>query len=238
MGERFVFPPRPELRIQFKDIGLYDKPNFRFEFKHNDSRTIIWFREGKSFEEVEFWNRHGQLLAYRPPGFLVGEVVEVARRLGFVEGEWNVLDAGLLHSKHECPTLKDRFVLFDVLVRGKPLIGSTYRERHGWLEGLCCESLGDHGALVLPESGVRLGQLVSSRIHVCSCYGFGDLQWMWEAVGVANKPWVSRPGRENSCVLEGVVGKDVGAALGPMNVLKNNMGWMMKSRVSTGRHAF
>lgn len=131
-------------------------------------------------------------------------------KAAFEAGKWQVFDAELMHNK--TPGLKDRLILFDVLVHnGSYLTGTTYRERYEILAS----------ALGMPdtsedETGRYIALKVNQNVWLAEvfedCFSeyFADLTDMDE--------------------VEGLVLKDPDGILKPGVSEKNNSTWLVRVR--------
>lgn len=243
--ERFLWPPRPSEAVPFEAaLSQYEnQPSYVGQHKYNDSRCLIWFREGTG--EIQLWNRKKErgLLDYSPtPGILLG-IKKLAEALGLKPGLWHALDGGILHTRHKFPWAKDKLVVYDVLARdGRTLLGTKRSDRHHWLLSAAMANLGSCPVMIpMPDdSGLLTGQWVEEgSVFVPQDFKHSEWALQWELINKLNAPWISGTGSgEVSPILEGLVIKDNSGTLEPMTKEANNSAWMCRTRVRTGRHAF
>jgi len=123
-----VYPPRPSGSISPK--GLNGFPGWWGQYKFNGTNTLVVVHPDG---EIEFYTRHRELhKAYK----LTDEMRKSVASLALPSGKFHLLNGELMHSKTRA--IKDRLVLFDVLVyNGRYLTGTTYRDRYWLLHDLC-----------------------------------------------------------------------------------------------------
>lgn len=240
MAERYLYPPRPTEAVPFEAaLDTYrGKSSWVGQYKFNDSRSLIWFRAGQ--RKVEIWGRRKSLADYDLSVSLADELWSIYDRLS-KPGEWLALDGGLLHTRHPCPFLKNKFVIYDVLaLNGKTLLGTTYLERQKLIQDLLPKEV--KSAAIPLKDGVAgepvdVGYWLTENVFTPFNIPFGEWELAWSEVQRVNEGWLTGHGNL-SPVLEGLVMKDVNGKLEPMIKEVNNGHWMCRSRVETGRHAY
>ena len=125
---QLFFPPHPA--TTWNPGELKSLPGFsRYvaQFKYDDWRTMIYFfPDGR----IEFYSRKkAKLPRYRPPK----SMIESLHNLELAPNAYHVLDGGLLHYK--TPRVKDRIVIWDILVHANSLLlGTSFEDRFRLLE--------------------------------------------------------------------------------------------------------
>lgn len=239
--DRYIYPPRADKAVARSDLGFLGDLGWKAQLKFNDTHVLIKFLDN---DRVELWNRHGERLKYYAPDGFVDSLLQARDVLGLTvsPGSFTLLDGGLLDAKHRA--IKDTIVIWDILVRdGDYLVGQSYGERYDFLVG----NLGGSGDswMFRGSSGVDFGEgfdfglRVNGNVFIPRSYDFADWDGLWDMVGAVNEPYV-RPVRGASAgpVLEGLMLKDFGGLLERAWSERNNSGWLVRSRVSTGRHMF
>jgi ATP-dependent DNA ligase len=190
------------------DMDMKWLRTWKCQLKHNDTRTIIHYDN----DTIKLYNRHKEpLKKHVITDQLHQSLTSLRDRLQITSD--TILDGGLIGNS--------LLILWDILRHnGKDLIGTTYQERHARLQGI--SSL---------ENDPYLGHKIADAIHTPHNYDYEERARLWETVAKTNE-------KENRIVLEGIVYKDQTATLEPMYKQKNNMTWMVKSRITTGRHRF
>lgn len=123
LNYNYIFPPRPEHKIDPKFLGNFDNGEYVAQPKYNGSCAVIFLHSDGFFKVM---NRHGEVMSnvkydqidfkslYKGYGFMVlsGELLNKAKN-----GE----DGKLFNQK---------FVIWDILVYcGETLVGSSFPER-------------------------------------------------------------------------------------------------------------
>lgn len=230
---QYIFPPRAEHCIPRHEAAPFLEMGWQPQFKYNDSRTLIKILPGSN--NIELWNRHGERFrTYTAPDWLLEQIEQVIRTLGLSNHNWHLLDGGLLDQKHKA--IKDTIVIWDILVQeGEHLLGTTYQERYNIL----------HNAIHTAETfwythpshqPIDFGLKLTDNVLLAKQYQAQDWDDMWNVVHTINKPFTTTESIKP--VLEGVILKDPNGRLEMGYKMKNNTDWMVKSRVTTGRHRF
>lgn len=200
-----MYPPRPEGSAHPDTMGNY--PGWWGQRKYNGTRTTVFLSPER---EVHLRTRHREEhKAYR----LTDAMREALLSL-VTGGEWNVFDGELLHSK--TPNVKDRIVLFDILVHnGRYLTGTTFQERCDILNH-ACGSPDEHE----DETGRRIALKVNQNVWLAETFVFGAQR----ASRVLFDELIDMD------EIEGCVLKDPGGILKPGVTEKNNSEWMVRVR--------
>lgn len=237
MAERYLWPPRPSEAIPFEEALKYyeGRSDWVAQYKFNDSRTVAWFRDRTG--DVELWNRHGGRADYVLSDGLKEQLLELLVKLGGEVGQWAVIDCGLLDSRHRCPWLKNKLVIYDVLaLNGQTMLGTSRIGRYKMLDGV----MDTKKYAIIPcqtGDGVIVGNYFSDDIFVPNDYGYAGWKECWDEVNRVNNGWLTGHG-DVSPILEGLVYKYNPGRLDPMIKEKNNSSWMCRSRIATRRHRF
>lgn len=258
---QYVFPPRPQSAIPLMDACLFADLGWEAQLKFNGARCLVKFTSSGG---VELWNRHGERFrTYTAPDWLLDQLQQVHRRLGLNPHSWSLLDGELIDFKH-C-AIRDTVALWDILVRdGQHLLGTTYGDRYKWVRerltgGAVHETTWWYTNPQRPNAHEPLpfgAKVLDNVILPVNYKGNRSLSadndgnpsgdaWkmIWEQiVNVANAPYtIGKPGDKNydiKPVLEGLVIKRLDSKLKMGHKQANNSDWMVKSRVTTGRHKF
>lgn len=219
---QYIYPPRPNtaipremsIKLHTDPTGMWD--DWRAQLKYNDSRCVIKLRSDGA---IEMWNRHNERMSYNIPIPLEEQLYELHSKLG---PGYHMLDGGLIHQKH--PHIKDTIVLWDILVdNSQHQIGTTYQERYSKLR-----SVATGGAYLYGPH--HLGQKITQDIFTPNMWPLQEAETAWDLVDAVNA--------SGSIILEGLMLKNPTATLGFGFTEKNNEDWMVRSRISTGRHSF
>ena len=118
-----MYPPRPNGSIVPDTLDKY--PGWWGQRKWNGTRNLLIVLPDGSYE---LWNRHReQHKQYKVTSMMDKSIKEMISKLK--KGVFHVFDGELMDAKTK--TLKDRIVMYDVLVyEGFYLLGTTYRERY------------------------------------------------------------------------------------------------------------
>jgi hypothetical protein len=225
--DSYIYPPRSKSVLPRSDTDMLADMGWIAQYKFNDSHLLLKLLP----DRVEFWGRKGERLAYRPDAELADEVRAAQDVLGLDRDQYHLLDGGLLDSRHSA--IKDTIVLWDILVRdGEQLLGTSYQDRY---ESLLrpAQALG-LGAYTMPHNDTPVGLLLQPHLLVpLSFPADPETAWnsMWQTIEAVNQPY-PQP------LLEGLVYKLPGGKLEPGFGEQNNGSWMVRSRVTTGRHKF
>ena len=230
-SDTYVYPPRSKSALPRHETAMLADFGWIANYKFNDSHLLLKLLPN----DVEFWGRKGERLAYRPDNRLVAELRAAQDILGLDRDQYHLLDGGLLDSRH--PSIKDVVVIWDILVRdGEHLLGSTYKQRCSLLMGVMPHNDSwfyrhqDHDPI---DFGVRL----TDNVFMPRSYSSPDWTDMWHNVDVVNKPYTDSSGKV-SPVLEGLMFKDINGKLEYGFRENNNTHFMVRSRVTTRRHHF
>jgi len=234
----YIYPPRAHAVIPRADIGFYADMGWIAQLKYNDTHLLLKYLPNGT---IELWSRHAERIRnYTCPDWIMEQLQALPDLLGLPRGEYHLLDGGILDGKH--PALKDSFVLWDILVRsGEQLLGTTYLQRYNELFGNAPTIPWVYSH---PEHGpTRLGTSITPNVFYPGNIPGSEWNTAWDSiVTVVNKPFtVGKPGDKNykiSPLLEGLVLKDPSGALEYGFREANNESWLVRSRVTTGRHQF
>ena len=125
---KYFFPEKPKLISKDQPLfqRLNDNPSWIAEFKYNDNRLQLHNLNGK----FEFWNRHNQLLSYKP----TDKMINGLNKLDLPKG-YNLFDGGLRHNK--VVGVRNKIILFDVFIwDGEVLLDKTFKERRKILDSV------------------------------------------------------------------------------------------------------
>ena len=237
---QYIFPPRPTKAIPRDQTTILGEMGWLAQLKYNDSRCLVkYLPSGK----IELWNRHGeQFRTYNCPDWLEKELQTVRIKLNLTPGELHLLDGGLLDQKHKA--IKDTIAIWDILVKnGQHLVGTTYTERYNSLlneviatkPNPWCYRHGD-------TEPYKLGLAITEHCLIPENHPAQDWPELWDMINTINAPWtIGTPKDTNYSIkplIEGLVFKDPIGTLGYGFQEKNNSDWVMRSRVTTGRHVF
>lgn len=122
----YFYPEKPKL-IK-KEQSLFQRvsndDNWIAEFKYNGSRMLLHNFDGK----FEFWNRHKNLLNFRPQP----EMIQALKDANLPKG-YNLFDGELRHNK--VVGVRNKAILYDVFVwDGEVLLDKTFEQRREILE--------------------------------------------------------------------------------------------------------
>ncbi|RKZ12569.1 hypothetical protein DRQ50_11745 [bacterium] len=225
-AKQYIFPPRPKDAIPRDQTQILGDMGWLAQLKFNDTRCLIKLLPNG---ESELWSRHAEKIrSYTCPEWLQDQIKELRDQLGLDRNKYHLLDGGLLDQKHRA--IKDTIVIWDILVRdSKHLLGTTYQERYQSI--LAPEDVpwywSQHGMH-------RLGTSYTPNIFHPEYHPATIWPDLWEMIDTINKEY------KNICgpLLEGLVFKNPQGILGMGITEKNNSNWLMRSRVTTGRHTF
>lgn len=227
--DQYIFPPRPQTAMPFKDVVFFTEIGWGWQYKVNDSRCLIKYLPDGS---VELWNRHAERFrSYHCPDWLQAQLLTVRDHLGLSSSELHILDGGLLDQKHAA--IKDTIVIWDILVRdGMHLLGEKYLPRY---ETIATGTIPYQYSHPTYEAPIRFGMSYpeSPNVFHLEWNPDGDPHKCWDQVHVINAPF-----DENSPLIEGMVFKDPDGRLEMGMKEKNNESWLCRTRVKTGRHPF
>jgi ATP-dependent DNA ligase len=216
---KYIYPPRPTQSVPRGETNFFATLGWKAQLKYNGSRCLVKHLPDNT---IQLWNRHGERFrTYHLPEWLEEQITQTLRGLNFKADQLHILDGELIDQKHR--SLKDTIALWDVIVEnGEHLLGTTYQERYSRLEDFSTLEKYSFGEIPI---GYRLNDnLLMPTFET-------DFEHLWDTVDKVNKPF-------DTPLLEGIVLKD------PTGVLErgwkeiNNSDWIIRSRVTTGRHLF
>jgi len=229
----FIYPPRPEQCLPRDQTDFLGEMGWLAQLKYNDSHLLVKY----SNSQIELWNRHGQRLNYTCPDWLQEQLQVLRVELGLAENGYHLLDGGLLDSRHRA--IKDTIVIWDILVRnGEHLLGSTYQERYNNIaqKAEIPWHFNNH------KFGLTWGKSTTPNIFIPENWPHQTWSDLWNLITEVNAPYTignpSDPNYKISPLLEGLVIKNPLGELGMGFTEKNNASWIMRSRITTGRHYF
>ena len=229
--DQYIYPPRPDKAIPRDQTAILGDMGWLAQLKFNDTRCLIkLLPNGTS----ELWNRHGEKIrAYTCPDWLQSQIEEVRNQLGLAKDSYHLLDGGLLDQKHRA--IKDTIVIWDILVRdGEHLLGTTYLDRYQSIAKTAetpWHYTNEHHS---NKFGLTWDKETTPNILLPELWPPQTWNDLWDMIHETNKPF------EGICgpLLEGLVFKNPKGTLGMGFTEKNNKDWIMRSRVTTGRHTF
>jgi len=225
--DQYIYPPRPDKAIPRDQTEILGQMGWLAQLKYNDTRCLIKLLPNG---ESELWNRHGeQIRSYTCPDWLHDQIKTLRDKLGLAKNEYHLLDGGLLDQKHRA--IKDSLVIWDILVRdGEHLLGSNYLDRYNSIQApKDIPWYWSHG-----ENTHRFGTSYTPNIFIPELYPAIAWPQLWDLIHTVNKPFENIAGP----LLEGLVFKNPLGTLDMGFTEKNNADWIMRSRVTTGRHTF
>ena len=120
---QYLFPPRPETKINPKDLGFYERRGWHAQKKKNGTCTVI-FAKGST---VIFKTRHNE--SGNGDDHKLWTPQDDHNHFFAGSDGWNVFAAELLHSK-VADGPRHQLYIFDQMVKnGKYLIGTTFADR-------------------------------------------------------------------------------------------------------------
>lgn len=238
---KYIYPPRAENSIPKEAIQDFLNMGYIPQYKYNDSRCVIKIlpkTPGSPLsEQIELWNRHGERFrSYYTPDWLLEQIDTLRDILCLNPESWTLLDGGLLDQKHQA--IKDTIVIWDILVRdGTHLLGTTYKERLDSLtHAIRITEQGNWYYTSTKHDPIDFGYKISDNLLLAKNNPQPTISQIWDVVEMVNAPYTV--GDNIKPVLEGVMLKDPNGTLSMGFKEKNNMDWLIKSRVKTGRHLF
>lgn len=232
--EQYIFPPRPADAIPRDMTSMLGEMGWLAQLKYNDSRCLIKYIPGG---KTELWSRHAEKIRnYTVPDWLQEQIDALPTVLGLNDG-YHLLDGGILDGKHKA--IKDTIVIWDILVRDSGhLVGSCYGDRYNLLH------VNDTPWNYQHPNGktYQLGLALTPNILMPQNHTFDKWPGLWEMIDEINATWtIGKPNDKNyQChpLIEGLVFKNHKGSLQMGFKEKNNSDWLMRSRVTTGRHKF
>lgn len=205
-----MWPPRPEGSIPPEDLPRY--PGWLVQRKFNGTRTLVFLDpDGR----VHLRGRHQQNhRAYKPTSGMLESLGRLRESKNTDATEWQVFDGELLHNKTR--NLKDRLVLFDVLVHdGQYLIGTSCQDRVKLLSAILGDPK-DHES----ETGRQIALSWDKRVWLAETFspktGTQTIRLFQELLDLDE--------------IEGLVLKDPLGRLEPGVTEKNNSSWLIRCR--------
>jgi hypothetical protein len=235
-AETYIFPPRATECLPRTGTDFLGSMGWIAQYKYNDSRALIKYLPDGT---IELWNRHAERFRdYHAPDHLLEQLEEVRAILGLADDTVSILDGGVLDKKHHA--IKDTIVIWDILIRdGKHLLGTTYQDRYN---SLMVRNNLDFWHYCHGEKEWPIGYKFTDDILMPQCIPAEMWEDAWVIVDGINAPFtIGSPGETNyeiKPLLEGLVFKDPAGILENGYREKNNSSWMVRSRVTTGRHRF
>lgn len=129
--KRILCPPRPRGKLDpLRELNKFDKSgNWLAQRKFNGIRTLIWVGPDG---DMRLYDRYLKSHVFDLTSQRASSILD---SLNLEEGKEYWLDGEHLHAK--TTSVKDTFVLYDVLWAGKFLFGKTQVERLDLLSDLC-----------------------------------------------------------------------------------------------------
>ena len=191
-----------------RDLDIRWLHTWFLQIKYNDTRVVITYEK----DDIKIYNRHKEpLKKHKPTPELIEDLQQLRNKLNIQDD--TILDGGMLDN--------NTIIIWDILKHnGTKLLGTTYAERHARLHAISSQ-----------ESLPRYGHQILPHIYTPHNWTWSERDQIWEIVANTNKT-------ENKITLEGIVYKDPLGLLEPGYKEKNNTNWMVKSRITTGRHRF
>lgn len=229
----YIFPPRPTDAIPREDTDTWGRLGWLAQYKYNDARCLIKYLPTG---EIELWGRKGERFRnYKTPDFLISELQTLQEQLNLNQGEYHLLDGGLLDFKHE--SIRDTIVIWDILVQnGEHLLGTEYIDRYNIL---LTAAFTDYPWYYEPPHNkhepTKFGLKYNTHLFLPENWPHKTWPKLWQTVDKVNTPYLTAG---KGPVLEGMVIKDPHGRLERGWKEKNNGDWMTRSRITTGRHKF
>lgn len=222
--QNFFYPPRASDAIPRSESHIYNKLGWVGQFKFNDTHIVLCF-ENSEISWIS--DRHGKKPSFDFRNF---NFSKLGKKLVDINGPGHyILDGGLLHQKHSA--IKNTIVIWDILMKAdKHLVSTTYGERYDWLSKL---KTGDSYIHTATNGGKSTNYYLGFNIgdDLFMPNNFNSWTIMWDVIESINECY-EQP------LIEGIVFKDLEGKLKPGFRERNNSGWLGRSRVATGRHAF
>jgi len=213
----YVFPPRPKDAVPPGDLPQYESThNWVVQRKFKGTRTVV---RVTSSGEVLFFNRHkGEHKQWQPTRRIIAQILD----LDLLPGVEYWLDGELLHnkvSKATDPHLKNRIVLFDVLMMaGTYLFGvPDQMGRLAILDKIChypTENESHHG----------IALQVSENLWMAETFADNFTQHFRELLHLPE--------------IEGVVLRRRDSVLDSLGTKEYECSWLVRCRKSEGHYQF
>lgn len=222
---KYIYPPRAVNAVPPMEHGFLGE-GWIAQYKFNDSHALLQYLGPN---EYVIWDRHGKRLQFHPSSELDEQLKRLYQDFELRGECW--LDGGVLDSRH--PSVKDVVVIWDLLAEdGKQLLDVPYRDRYDRLFGFVSS------AVEFEMLGESVGLQYGSKVLLPRCFGRDDWAGMWDVVHRVNERCPLNARGEQSPLLEGLMFKLSDHRLKPAFGQKNNVDFMIRSRVATRRHAF
>ena len=216
----YLWPPRPETKIEASQLGFYSKRKWVAQYKKNGTCTVLFVTPEK---DIIVKTRHdADHKMWKPTA---GSTDAFKKMPG--DG-WYVFVCEVLHSKTK--RVKDTVYIFDILVNdGENLEGTTFIKRQEILKDLF-EIDQD-----LPE-GV-------TRIHAKSHYIITPKVWLARLITGKFKTTMAAiqkasDAEDGNSEDEGLVLKNPNGKLKNLQKQKINGSWQVKCRCATENYSF
>jgi hypothetical protein len=234
IADSYIYPPRPRTAIPRTDMDMFGEAGWIAQLKYNGARCLIKYLPGG---KIELWGRHAERFKnYTPPDWLINQLRDLQTALGLSTTEWSLLDGELLDFKHEA--IRDTIAIFDILVEnGAYLVGTQYYARYKQLYDITNVKPWMYHPPHKKHEPLQFGFQFSPNLLVPGSFPYGPGVWegCWKLVDYVNAPYLAAG---KGPLLEGLVAKDPHGELTRAWGEQNNSEWMVRSRVTTGRHAF
>lgn len=220
MTSNVLYPPRPGGAIPPSRVNDYR--NFVAQYKYDDVRVLVYLLPGGGVRIYNRDRREVKILPHKEA------VLRLLRALGLSSDRLHVLDGGVLWRFDRGVGLGPRIrplVLWDVLVvDGRYLLGTTYRERYALLDSF----------LGRPRSWERLS---SFELAWVARETFGAALWL--APWFESEDFFERYRRAiRSPDVEGLVLKNPSGRLERGTRPENNGSWQIRVRRPAAAYAF
>jgi hypothetical protein len=213
----YVYPPRPKNRIHPNQLPKYEQTGkWVVQRKFKGTRNVICITaDGK----VHFWNRHKtEHKQWKPTPDIITQILA----LNIEPGKECWLDSELLHSKVSAdtdPFLKNRIVLFDVLmVGGVYLLGRPNQMERLRLLGEIC----GYPTQLEPNHGIA--RRVSDNLWMAETYDRDFVQHFQEKINLPE--------------IEGLVLRKKDSVLDSSGTKEYECDWLIRCRKPEGHYQF
>lgn len=216
MKDKFIYPPRAEVKITANRLSTYDNGEYVGQPKLNGSCGVLIMREGKHL----MMNRHGE------PMTLVDNTLPFIEHL--YKGEGLMVLAGEYLNKNKAGAdgskFNHKFVIWDILTYcNVQLQGETVSDRLDLLN----ELYGSQEVLLAPQGRLITHPhlyVISEEFYRVQSY-VNNFEQLYKEIASID-------------VMEGFVLKRKAAKLCPMLRESNNFGWQLKCRKETKNYRF
>lgn len=212
---KYLFPPRPEVKIPSADLDKFDNGEYIAQPKYNGSCYLV-FTNGK---ETRVCNRHKEETTYKNP-YIDWHKLALTDDWYVYAGEYlNKGKAGENGSKET-----DKFIIWDILVwKGNYLTGTTTLDRISLLE--------NHFPC---HRGMVRGDKLEMYRHLCQT----DIRGIYKAPTYMNDFLPLYRDLVKTDLYEGLVLKKANSKLAFGFQQKNNTDWQIKCRKETKIYNF